>query len=189
MSKTTTITIFGIVLVVMCVISYGAASYKYKESGTVTEERGTDTFLASYERDVSGIPPLLPITQSATCSFDRLNNVTYEYRSNINDVGREADPGEVASIYYTSSIETQPNVVSFIDLDTDVPKMIANMGQDDLVKIYEDDDTIHLVEKGPISGGTLVIYTIFKKEGLAIWTKQYDFIGVPLGYMGMGYCK
>ncbi|MDO8264828.1 MAG: hypothetical protein Q7T34_00475 [Candidatus Parcubacteria bacterium] len=147
-------------------------------------------FIGSYEREKSPITPLLPITKSTTCSFNRINGVSFEVREKENEVGHVPySEEEKAKIYYESSMESQPNIVSFIDLDTKNPKMVANIGQDELIKIYDDEEIIHMVEKIPLNSGSINLYTIYKKDGLAIWTKQYIFINVPLGYMAMGYCK
>lgn len=154
------------------------------------EKRGSNQFIASYERETSSIPPLLPITQSATCSFNRINGVSFEVREKENEVGRAPYSNEEKTrIYYDSSVESQPNTVSFIDLNTKNPKMVANIGQDELIKIYDDNEIIHMMEKVPLNTGSINLYTIYKKEGVAIWTKQYNFLGVPIGYMAMGYCK
>lgn len=154
------------------------------------EEKGPNQFIASYEREKSSIEPLIPITKSVTCSFNRINGVSFEVREKENEVGHASySENEKAKIYYDSSVESQPNTVSFVDLDTENPKMVANIGQDELIKIYDDEEIIHMMEKSPFNLGTVNLYTIYKKEGVAIWTKQYSLLGVPIGYMAMGYCK
>ena len=182
---------FSLILVVVGGVIYLAffKNTNNNNSGIPKEKGGTNNFIASYERPESVIPPFLPITQSTTCSFNRINNISYEFRDNENETGRKALEGEKAKIYYDSSVDSQPNIISFIDLDKKTPKMVANMGQDSLIKVYENEETIQLIEESTLPNGSIISYTIFKKDGIAIWSKQYSLLGIPYGLSAMGYCK
>jgi hypothetical protein len=178
-----------LVIIIILIVVIGMIIFLPNTKNKIIKvETGKSQFLGSYE-DKSTIPTILPISQFATCSFNRLNNVSFSFLDEKNEISLTPVGKEKPKINYDSSVESQPNIVSFSDLDTKNPKMVANMGQDDLVKIYEDEETIHMIEKATLDSGTAVIYTIFKKEGVAIWTKQYSFLGTPYGYMAMGYCK
>jgi hypothetical protein len=179
-----------LVIIIILIVLVGVAYfYSPSRNEVIKDKPGTSNLLGSYAREESSIPVILPITQSATCTFNRLSGASFEFREKEDTVGRASTGEEKAKIYYDSWVESQPNIVSFIDLDTKEPKMTANMGQDSLIKAYEDEEVIQMVEGNTLSTGTMITYTIFKKDGVAIWSKQYNFLGVPVGYMGMGYCK
>ena len=156
---------------------------------TAKVESGKSQFLDSYEQSEPTILTVLPITQSTTCSFNRLNEVSFSFLDKDNKVSLDPIGNEKPKINYSSSAQSKALDVSFVDLDTKNPKMVANNGQDNLVKIYEDDQTLQMIEETPLNTGNVIVYTIFKKEGIASWSKQYRFLGTPYAYMGMGYCK
>ncbi len=130
-----------------------------------------DGILFSLQRHRESIN--LPLNQSTNCSFDAEMNVTYkdgkiEYKSTKNEEGTN---------------------ISFVDLDTDNPKMRGNAGQDDLLKIVDNDEVVTMIEKSPIAFGTQQSFTIFKATGVGIWTKQYNLANqIPFGLLSMGYC-
>jgi hypothetical protein len=171
-------------------LTYGYTQYKEtkpcREIKTEEIER-IDGFIESYERNEKA---WLPINQSATCTFNRINYVSFEFRENNEEAGRVPySKTEEAKIYFDSSLEAKPNTSTFVDLDTENPKMAGNMGQDELIKAYEDEKILHMITKDSLSFGNLITYTIFKNEGLAIWAKSYDMLGVPFGMMSIGYCQ
>jgi hypothetical protein len=116
----------------------------------------------------------LPLTQSASCNFEK--DVSVEY------------PESSKTIRFTLNRNTQPINISFINIDTDIPIMRGNAGQDDLLKVVDNDDIVTMIEKSPLTFGTLQSFSIFKKSGVGIWTKQYDLFGTPFGLVSMGYC-
>jgi hypothetical protein len=184
--------IIGILVVVIVVLSYMIFFEPRSVNKSSLEEKGSNQFIAAYDRPDSVLSGInLPITKSATCSFNRLQSAYFEFKDNKNDnAGRApSSANEMAKIYFETSIESKPNISAFIDLDTDNPKMTANMGQAEMVKIIDNEDSVVLVEKDTLSSGVLIAYTIFKKEGVGVWTKQYKLIGVPLVYSSMGYCE
>jgi hypothetical protein len=171
-------------------VSASMKSGSNTKSDTFKSARGSSQLIESFDREQSSVPPLLPITQSTTCSFNRINGVSFEFREKEGETGRVPRySGDGGKIYYDSSVESQPNIASFVDLDTDNPKIAANQGQGNLIRIYEDGVTIQLIDSTPLNSGTVIAYTIFKKEGVAIWSKQYNLFGVPYGSMAMGYCR
>lgn len=174
-----------IFLLLFAIVFLGAGCRK-----DISDTPGSDKPIASYKREASLIPSQLPIEKSITCEFNRINHVSFEVREDENKIGSPPQSDiEKAKIYYSSSVESQPNIASFVDLDTKSPKIVGNNGQDDLIKIYEDEEVVHLITKGTLDFGVAIFYTIYKKEGVAIWTKQYSLLGFPVGYMAMGYCK
>lgn len=125
----------------------------------------------SFERQQA--PINLPVVQSTNCAFNAEMNVTYkdgkvEYVNNKND----------------STIN-----ISFVDLDTKNPIMRGNAGQDDLLKVVDNDEVVTMIETSPLAVGTLQSFTIFKATGVGIWSKQYNLGSVlPYGMISMGYC-
>jgi hypothetical protein len=125
----------------------------------------------------------LPITNSATCRFERIDEVIYKGKDDILE-----DPLK-GRIEFSSHTQKEPVIITFVDLDTDKPKLKGNNGQGDLLVAYNDDDQIVLIEEGILNVGTFHNFTIFKKEGVAIWNKQYKIIALPYGSTSMGYCE
>lgn len=126
-----------------------------------------------------------PITQSATCKFLRVQNVTLEDRDNA---ASELANNTNAKIFFESNAQKEPNIVAFIDLDTNAPKLKGNAGQSNLIKVIDNQDTVSLIEEAPVEFGSIIVYTIFKKERVATWSKQYKLVNIPFGLMAMGYC-
>jgi hypothetical protein len=96
---------------------------------------------------------------------------------------------EEGKIKFESLVQRTPNIITFVDLNTVNPKIKGNNGQADLAIIYNNDDQIVLVEKDILDVGTFHNFTIFKKEGIAIWNKQYKLVSSPYGFVSMGYCE
>lgn len=93
--------------------------------------------------------------------------------------------------------ETNPMIFSFSNFNNptkgmaslsylDSTKSITNVA---LAILFEDDEKVVLLENGGES--YLTTYTVFKKQGVAIFSKQILFPilgGVPSGTMSMGTC-
>lgn len=136
-----------------------------------------------YERP-SNFLNSLPITQSATCYFGTVSSTTFE---NKDDPFADID---ARRIIFNTEEQSKPTVVAFVDLDTPTPKLTANMGQAELVKIVDTSEIVTLIEKAPIvTGDNVIVYTIHKNEGVATWTKQYKLITTPYALVSMGYCE
>lgn len=94
--------------------------------------------------------------------------------------------------------ETNPMIFSFSNFN-DPTKEMASLSYLDSTKsitnvalaiLFEDSEKIVLLENGGES--YLTTYTVFKKQGVAIFSKQilYPFLGgVPSGTMSMGTCQ
>jgi Na+-transporting NADH:ubiquinone oxidoreductase subunit NqrC len=148
-----------------------------KRNNLLKIDKQENNILYSYKRIKE--PINLPLSQSASCNFDKDVSVTFpEINNQLKD----------KEIRFQFNKNTSPIGISFIDLDTNKPIMRGNAGQDDLIKIIDNEDIVTVVEKDPVSFGTLQSFSIFKKFGVAIWSKQYDLLGLPFGLISMGYC-
>ena len=101
---------------------------------------------------------------------------------------------ELSSFYYDDgklngelNKEQNPNPVIFAGLDTKSPVMKGNMGETPLTILMQNSDAIWLAEAPPLGG--LNLWTIFKKQKIAIQSKQYSMLGKPFGLMSMGWCE
>ncbi len=131
--------------------------------------------ILKYSRPSNVLGTKIPITQSTTCNFTQVDSTVYK--------------DDEKQIEFTSNKESSPNVVAFSNLDTDVPMMVGNAGQAQLTKIINSDDIVTLIENDTIASDNMIAYTIFKKYGVAIWTKQYQLLSYPYGLLSMGYCQ
>lgn len=112
---------------------------------------------------------------------------------------------QMLSTYYREGViehilpkpETNPMIFTFSDFSQgerslatlsyiDASQTISNVT---LAVLHEDADKVVLVENGGES--YLTSYTIFKKQGVAIFSKQilFPFLDVPSGTMSMGTCQ
>jgi hypothetical protein len=141
------------------------------------------------------ISPLikLPITQSATCRFKKDLDVTF--RKNVSGFDRifakkyvPDDPNEPERVYYSTHDEDETDMVAFLDLDTDAPKVQSNAGQTSLQVIYRDAEMLTLIRAEPLD---TTMYTIFLNRGVVTLSqhKNSAIIGGPYGVLAMGYCN
>ncbi len=165
-------------------VSYGYFNYSENGKKIVSDKIYNQTTpRISYSRPQTTLTNL-PINQSTTCSFERVVTTSFE---NPEDPFAEDKDRE---IYYSNDKQSNPIITSFVDLDTDYPKMTANNGQSALVKVIDNADIVTLVDDTVINtGDNLIIYTIHKKYGVASWTKQYSLLSTPLALVSMGYCN
>ncbi|GEM_PF-2410838 len=122
----------------------------------------------------------VPLSNRATvaCTFDRIIEVSYE---------------ENQIIHNTPHKEGKPLVFIFSDLNTNKPKVKAvgaanSVYEADLTVLSNTLEKIVLGELTPTEGNVF-IYSIHKEKGVGTWTKQYQFLGIPLGTISMGKCS
>ncbi len=72
-------------------------------------------------------------------------------------------------------------------LDTDTPKMKGNMGESPLLILGRYSDIIYLAERTPL--GNMIYITIFTKQGIVTFSKQYIIAGQIMAYMCIGRFK
>ena len=113
------------------------------------------------------------------CEFKVITNFTYNnQKDTLSDKDRKV-------AYQTTEQET-PILITFAGLSTDNPMMKGNNGDNQLIKIKDDNESVVLAEKSDF--GDLFFYTIFKKEKVATWSKSYMLINTPYAHLSMGYC-
>jgi hypothetical protein len=144
---------------------------------------GSSDNLFVWDRPAAPIPKL-PITNSATCSFKKGVAVSF-HRFNTEP------PTVPERIYYSLSDEDESDTVTFLDLDTNAPKVQSNGGQASLQVLYRSGQMLTLIHTAasPTNGDTEV-YTIYLDKGVVILSQQQDAQQVgPLGSTLMGYCN
>ena len=114
----------------------------------------------------------LPIKSSATCSFRQALAATMD-----ND-----------QVRYSRGAENEADTVAFSDLDTDTPKMVANLGQSSLRVASRARGVVGLVNTPNAAAGTIEVYMIFTESGVVVRTAQYRLLGTPFATMEMGFC-
>jgi hypothetical protein len=141
----------------------------------------SDGDLFVWLRPKTTIPISLPIAQSTTCSFKK--GLSASFMKIVPPDG----PIVPERIYYSTSDENETDTVSFVDLDTNSPKVRSNNGQASLKVIYRDENMLTL---GHTALNVFESYTIFTKKGVVIMSQhQNEAIIGPFGVMEMGYCN
>lgn len=87
--------------------------------------------------------------------------------------------------------ETNPLIFTFTGLESQTPELKSldatqTISETPLLKIFENDERIVLLE-GTGDAYITTLY-IFKKTGVAIYTKAVDILGIPIGSVAMGTC-
>lgn len=113
------------------------------------------------------------------CEFRVLSDFTYK---NKDDAFAETDK----KVFYQTTDQEKPILLTFAGLSGENPKMKGNNGDSELIKVKDDNETIVLIERSAF--GDLFLYTIFKKEKVAVWNKTYKLINTPYAHVSMGYC-
>ncbi len=112
------------------------------------------------------------------CEFKVISNFFYENKDEISNADRK--------VYYKTTEESKPILVTFAGLSTKQPKIKGNLGDAPLTMIKNDTESIVLAEQNAFS--EMFVYTIFKQERVATWYKAYKLVSTPYGMISMGYC-
>ncbi|MCF7831253.1 hypothetical protein K9M41_04675 [Candidatus Gracilibacteria bacterium] len=84
------------------------------------------------------------------------------------------------------SINEKPMTIAFVDINTEVPSMIGNLGDKEPLTKIDNGTTVYLIEKTGF--GNLNVFTLFRDRNIVIMSKQYNLISMPFGMMMMGDC-
>jgi hypothetical protein len=139
----------------------------------------------------------LPITQSATCRFKKVLDVSFRKKFSGWDrmlarLGQGKlipdDPNEPERVYYSAHDEDEADTVAFLDLDTNAPKVQSNNGQAALQVLYRDPQMLTLIHT---EAGDTEVYTIFLDKGVVTLSQHENSVimGGPFGVLEMGYCN
>lgn len=83
-----------------------------------------------------------------------------------------------------ANIDKNPTALTFVDIDTNTPSIIGNLGDREHLAKIENGDTVYLIEETDF--GNINIFTLFRDKNIMIMTKQYDFSGIPFGLLMIG---
>ncbi len=168
-----------LVMIIILVILVGKISYSLGQGNT---DKSKDLFIGNPPTDIL-LSPSKNITDSATCRFQKSFNTFYTKKI----TNSELTPP--SRIYYNIGDDNEADTVTFVDLDTNFPKVKVNTGESALTIIQNTPENITLGKTDPASGG-IVVYNIFKKEGILVYYDSRNFLLIgPTGTLEMGYCN
>jgi hypothetical protein len=87
--------------------------------------------------------------------------------------------------------ESNPMIFTFSEIKEDVAKLklidaTRTISETSLIKLFENSERIVFIEG---NGNTyFTMHTIYKNEGVAIYSKQVSLMGIPVSTSGMGTC-
>lgn len=160
-------------IIVLIILVVGVAGYflffKDQKSFTGGKQATTPSF-TDYGQPLS--------EDMINCEFKVISHFFYENKDEVSDKDRK--------VYYETSEESKPILITFAGLSTKEPKMKGNLGDTPLTMLKNDAESIVLAEQNAF--GEMFVYTIFKKERVATWYKAYKLVATPYGMISMGYC-
>lgn len=130
--------------------------------------------LFRWDRPALSLPPQLPISSSATCSFKR--SVFGRYDT------------ETKQITYETGNEDERDTVTFVGLDSGkTVKIKATLGVADADVSENNGQHVVIIQKS--LGGAIDNYTVYRETGVAVHTQQHQnpFVG-QIGVLEIGYC-
>jgi hypothetical protein len=107
-------------------------------------------------------------------------------------------PQMVTAVYHEQKIkhelakpESTPMIFTFSEIKEDVAKIkfidsSRIISEAPLIKLFEDEDKIVFAEGN--GNFYFTIHTIYKNEGVSLYSKQVSLVGIPLAITGMGTC-
>lgn len=118
------------------------------------------------------------IGDSAICSFQKDFDVFYAL-----------DKNSTTSVEYMYSNDDPKNTISFSGLTGANPTVITNTGTQSPTVIFNDADSIVLVDTEGLFGDTAT-YRLYKNSGVLVYEDQSNAIlNGPEGSLEMGYCQ
>ncbi len=119
----------------------------------------------------------LSLVREITCTYPQIMRVIYQDGKIVQSL---PEPETHPFIFtFTNLSDPQFGKINFLDSTQTIS---TNM----LVKLADDEDKIIYVEG--TGENYLTIHRIFKKSGVAIYSKTVDLFGFPSGSMAMGSC-
>ncbi|GEM_PF-6631419 len=171
------------IFVLLILVGYLAYYFGSKHSSGNNE----NLFVWEPPQDIL-MSPSTNITDSATCRFKKSFNTFFEKKI----TNSELNPPE--RIYYIIGDDNEADTVTFVDLNTEHPKVKTNSGESELTVLNDNPDTITLIDLGGINDPAhgFSTYKLFKKKGILIYSGAIDYftiIGPITGTLEMGYCN
>ena len=84
------------------------------------------------------------------------------------------------------NIDKKPTTLTFVDIDTDTPSIVGNLGDKAPLLKIDNGSTVYLIEKTGL--GNINIFTLFRDKNIMIMSKQYNLLGKPFGTIMIGDC-
>lgn len=88
-------------------------------------------------------------------------------------------------ISMASNIDEKPMTLTFVDIDSDSPSMVGNLGDKEPLLKIDNGKRVYFVEKTGF--GNINIFTLFRDKNIMIMSKQYELVE-PFGLLMMGDC-
>lgn len=163
-----------IIIAVIALIVYGNFLFQTKSK---------NPYEFTWERSQNEIT-LADLTKSATCSFNK--DINTFYYQNFSKFEKEKN------IHYVVANSDPADTMTFVDLDTPQPRVRTNTGESILQVINDNSESITLISIPPsmlgVPTGDVVIYRLFKQDGVLVYADTHSgFLG-PTGTLEMGYC-
>lgn len=148
-----------------------------------------DLFVWNPPQDDPLISPSTNITNSATCRFKKVFNTFYGPPKITNSNPKQ----QPDSVTYAYGNEDEKDTVTFIDLNTQQPKVKINTGEYELKVLNDNPESITLINLAGADqqNHALSAYKIFKHKGVLIYIDFWEgkFLAGPTGTLEMGYCN
>ena len=84
------------------------------------------------------------------------------------------------------NIDEKPTTLTFVDIDTDTPSIVGNLGDKTSLLKIDNGSTIYFIEETGF--GNINIFTLFRDKNIMTMSKQYNLLGKPFGMIMMGDC-
>jgi hypothetical protein len=114
--------------------------------------------------------------KSITCQYPQVTNTNY-----IDDkISHELSKPESTPFIFTfSNLDKEIGQLSYLDSTKTITNVVIG-------KLSDNDERFIYIEGG--SENYFTTHTIFKKTGVAIYTKTVSIFGIPSGTLAMGNC-
>jgi hypothetical protein len=85
-----------------------------------------------------------------------------------------------------SAVDSRSTDLTFVDLNTNTPSIVGNLGYKAQLLKIDNGDELYLIEK--TDTGNLNMFTLFRNLNIMTLSKQYNLFGMPFGMIMMGDC-
>jgi len=87
-----------------------------------------------------------------------------------------------------ASIDDEPTTVTIVDLNSNNPSIVGNLGDKTTLVPLQKTLGAQLYLAEITSSGNINIWTLLRDSNILILSKQYDLMGMPFGLLMMGDC-
>lgn len=130
-----------------------------------------------FEKKISFVQNNISLSDKITCTYSQILNSNYFNGEITHSLPKlEINP---LIFTFTRSNDSEVAQLSYIDST----QSITNVP---VIKIFEDEDKLIYLDGN--GSNYLSTHTIYKKEGVATFTKSVDIFGIPSGSLSIGSC-